>query len=64
MLEPSPFCQRAGYGYPAVLDLLSDRACAVTGAFGTIVTSSSIATAARCAWAGPLDAVATQNLSD
>ena len=38
--------------------------CAVTGAFGTIVTSSSIATAARCAWAGPLGAVATQNLSD
>ncbi|MDB5415826.1 MAG: hypothetical protein JWR10_4161 [Rubritepida sp.] len=38
--------------------------CAGTGAFGTIVTSSSIATAARCAWAGPLGAVATQNLSD
>ena len=38
--------------------------CAESGAFGTIVTSSSIATAARCAWAGPLGAVATQNLSD
>ncbi|RVT92097.1 DUF1028 domain-containing protein [Rhodovarius crocodyli] len=38
--------------------------CAATGAFGTIVTSSSIATAARCAWAGPMGAVATQNLSD
>lgn len=38
--------------------------CAETGAFGTIVTSSSIATAARCAWAGPMGAVATQNLSD
>lgn len=38
--------------------------CAGTGAFGTIVTSSSIATAARCAWAGPMGAVATQNLSD
>lgn len=38
--------------------------CAETGAFGTIVTSSSIATAARCAWAGPMGAVSTQNLSD
>lgn len=38
--------------------------CAVTGAFGNVVTSSSIAVAARCGWVGPLGAVATQNLTD
>lgn len=38
--------------------------CAVTGAFGNAVTSSSIAVAARCGWVGPMGAVATQNLTD
>ena len=38
--------------------------CAVTGAFGNVVTSSSIAVAARCGWVGPLGAIATQNLTD
>lgn len=38
--------------------------CAMTGAFGNVVTSSSIAVAARCGWVGPMGAVATQNLTD
>jgi uncharacterized Ntn-hydrolase superfamily protein len=38
--------------------------CAVTGAFGNVVTSSSIAVAARCGWVGPMGAIATQNLTD
>ena len=38
--------------------------CARSGAFGAIVTSSSVATAARCIRTGPMGVVATQNFSD
>jgi uncharacterized Ntn-hydrolase superfamily protein len=38
--------------------------CARTSTFGIAVTSSSIAVASRCAWVGPLGAVATQNVTD
>src|SRR5262245_38503067 len=38
--------------------------CPQSGAFGIAVTSSSIAVASRCAWVGPLGAVATQNVTD
>jgi uncharacterized Ntn-hydrolase superfamily protein len=39
--------------------------CARTGMFGVVVTSSSPAVAARCAWAaGHVGAVATQNITD
>ena len=39
--------------------------CARTGMFGVVVTSSSSAVAARCAWAaGHVGAVATQNITD
>jgi uncharacterized Ntn-hydrolase superfamily protein len=38
--------------------------CPRTNAFGIAVTSSSIAVASRCAWVGPLGAVATQNVTD
>jgi uncharacterized Ntn-hydrolase superfamily protein len=38
--------------------------CEKTGAFGIAITSSSICVASRCAWVGPLGAVATQNLTD
>jgi uncharacterized Ntn-hydrolase superfamily protein len=38
--------------------------CPRTNAFGIAITSSSIAVASRCAWVGPLGAVATQNVTD
>jgi uncharacterized Ntn-hydrolase superfamily protein len=38
--------------------------CPKSGAFGIAVTSSSISVASRCAWVGPLGAVATQNVTD
>lgn len=38
--------------------------CPKTGAFGIAITSSSICVPARCAWVGPLGAVATQNVTD
>ena len=38
--------------------------CARSGAFGIAITSSSICVASRCAWVGPLGAVATQNVTD
>ncbi|MEO3475287.1 DUF1028 domain-containing protein [Roseomonas sp. CAU 1739] len=38
--------------------------CPNTGAFGAVVTSSSVATAARCIRTDALGAVATQNFSD
>jgi uncharacterized Ntn-hydrolase superfamily protein len=38
--------------------------CSRTNAFGIAVTSSSISVASRCAWVGPLGAVATQNVTD
>jgi uncharacterized Ntn-hydrolase superfamily protein len=38
--------------------------CPKTGAFGIAITSSSICVASRCAWVGPLGAVATQNVTD
>jgi uncharacterized Ntn-hydrolase superfamily protein len=38
--------------------------CSRTNAFGIAVTSSSISVAGRCAWVGPLGAVATQNVTD
>jgi uncharacterized Ntn-hydrolase superfamily protein len=38
--------------------------CATTNAFGIAITSSSICVASRCAWVGPLGAIATQNVTD
>jgi uncharacterized Ntn-hydrolase superfamily protein len=38
--------------------------CSHTNAFGIGITSSSISVASRCAWAGSLGAVATQNVTD
>ncbi len=38
--------------------------CSRTGAFGIAITSSSISVASRCAWASPLGAVTTQNVTD
>jgi uncharacterized Ntn-hydrolase superfamily protein len=38
--------------------------CDRTGAFGIAIASSSICVASRCAWVGPLGAVATQNITD
>lgn len=38
--------------------------CKDSGAFGIAITSSSICVASRCAWVGPLGAVATQNVTD
>ena len=38
--------------------------CEKTGAFGIAITSSSICVASRCAWVGPLGAIATQNVTD
>jgi uncharacterized Ntn-hydrolase superfamily protein len=38
--------------------------CPKSGAFGIAITSSSICVASRCAWVGPLGAVATQNVTD
>lgn len=38
--------------------------CSRTNAFGIAITSSSIGVASRCAWVGPLGAVATQNVTD
>jgi uncharacterized Ntn-hydrolase superfamily protein len=38
--------------------------CSRTNAFGIAITSSSISVASRCAWVGPLGAVATQNVTD
>jgi uncharacterized Ntn-hydrolase superfamily protein len=38
--------------------------CPTTHAFGMAITSSSICVASRCAWVGPLGAVATQNVTD
>ena len=38
--------------------------CPASGAFGAVVTSSSVATAARCIRTDPMGAVATQNFSD
>ncbi|MBW6399400.1 DUF1028 domain-containing protein [Roseomonas sp. HJA6] len=38
--------------------------CPVSGAFGAVVTSSSVATAARCIRTDAMGAVATQNFSD
>jgi len=38
--------------------------CPQSGAFGIAITSSSICVASRCAWAGPLGAVLTQNVTD
>lgn len=38
--------------------------CPRSGAFGTAITSSSIAVASRCAWPGPMGAVTSQNLTN
>src|SRR5256885_1536130 len=38
--------------------------CEKTGAFGIAIASSSICVGSRCAWVGPLGAVATQNVTD
>jgi uncharacterized Ntn-hydrolase superfamily protein len=38
--------------------------CPRTNAFGIAIASSSICVASRCAWVGPLGAVATQNVTD
>jgi uncharacterized Ntn-hydrolase superfamily protein len=44
--------------------LLLGAPCPKSGAFGIAVTSSSVSVASRCAWVGPLGAVATQNVTD
>jgi uncharacterized Ntn-hydrolase superfamily protein len=38
--------------------------CPMTGAFGIAISSSSICVPSRCAWVGPLGAVATQNFTN
>lgn len=38
--------------------------CYNTGAFGVAISSSSIAVASRCVWAGPFGAVTTQNYTN
>ena len=38
--------------------------CPDTGAFGVAISSSSIAVASRCAWAGPMGVVTTQNVTN